>query len=67
MMPLLGPFTTRNVFGLGMDEIVLDPLNYVLPFYTLVIRFGVEIISVRYEKLEIYCSKLTHCQLMNML
>lgn len=53
MMPLLGPFTTRNVFGLGMDEIVLDPLNYVLPFYTLVIRFGVEIISVRYEKRDI--------------
>ncbi len=44
MIPVLGPSTVRNATGLVLDRLALDPLGFILPFYTTVIRTGLDIL-----------------------
>ena len=49
MIPILGPSTARNTIGLLMDKFILDPFSIMLPFYSSVTRFGLEVISMKYD------------------
>jgi len=52
VIPLLGPSTIRNAVALGVDKIPLDPLTFILPLYSTMTRFGLELMSTRYEQEE---------------
>lgn len=53
IIPLLGPSTMRNAIALGIDKIALDPFTFILPLYSTMTRFGLELMSVRHDKKEV--------------
>ena len=53
IIPILGPSTTRNTIGLMVDKLVLDPLNFLLPLSTTILKLGMEILATKETTLEI--------------
>lgn len=53
VIPMLGPSTVRNGAALAIDNFLLDPFTYIFPLYGTITRFGIEIISIRYDKSQV--------------
>jgi phospholipid-binding lipoprotein MlaA len=50
IIPVLGPSTARNTFGLLIDKLFIDPLNYLLPIHITLSKFFLEIILLKEEQ-----------------
>jgi phospholipid-binding lipoprotein MlaA len=50
MIPILGPSTARNAFGLVVDKFIFDPFSLIIPFHVTAVRLGLEIVSTKSEK-----------------
>jgi phospholipid-binding lipoprotein MlaA len=62
MIPVLGPSTARNSFGLLIDRLMIDPLNYLLPFPWTFSKFFLEVVMLK-EAQVVIMKEISHLSL----